>query len=314
VRFLVTAAGAGPSISVIKAIKRHPLTSGAFVAATDVTRDSAGYHLADVGVEVPPASDAGFPDAVLQVAERHGVELVIPILDLEVPVLGAWKEQFSEQGIVIAVDPPETTARMLDKREAARLCDIAGIRHPGSWLDLADAPDDEYPLIGKPVRGTGSRGAVVIEEPGQPVLGSADMIWQRFVTGPEYSIDLLGDPASDQFVAVPRWRRRIKDGQMVFGETVADPDLLEYARSTAAAFGTKQMGCLQVIRDGENNLYFIEFNPRYGTGVSLSIEAGVHFPFLQWLTAFEPDRMSALDSSFEDGLRMIRHWEEIYYR
>ena len=120
-RFLVTAAGAGPSVSVIKAIKGHPLTDGAFVAAVDVSRDSAGCHLADVGSLVPPASDPSYPTAILEVAERNGVELVIPILDLEVPVLGAWSDRFAERGIVIAIDPPETTSRALDKLQAAQL-------------------------------------------------------------------------------------------------------------------------------------------------------------------------------------------------
>ena len=101
---------------------------------------------------------------------------------------------------------------------------------------------------------------------------------------------------------------------MVFGQTVDDVELLEFARSTAAAFETSEIACLQVIREEDGPLSFIELNPRYGTGVSLSIAAGVPFPYLQWLRAFQPELLAEQSLAYEPGLQMIRYWEEHFYR
>ena len=57
---------------------------------------------------------------------------------------------------------------------------------------------------------------------------------------------------------------------------------------------------------------FVEINPRYGTGVSLSIQAGVNFPRLQWLSAFAPGSITPEMLRFRPGVGMIRYWEEIY--
>jgi carbamoyl-phosphate synthase large subunit len=314
-RFLVTAAGAGPAISVIKAIKRLPQTEQAHVVAVDMTRDSAGLHLADESVLVPAANSPDFSEVVLEIALAHSIDLVIPILDLEVPVLGAARSSFVDHGITVAIDTPEVTTRALNKRKASELCRASGIRQPEDWAHPQDAPADAYPIIGKPIHGTGSRGSILVSTPGDHAPeGDGPMIWQRFIEGPEYSIDMWGDPRSELFVAVPRWRRRVRGGQMVFGETVDDADLLQFARSTALAFQTTEVACLQVIREGDGHLSFIELNPRYGTGVSLSIAAGVPFPFLQWLRAFQPERLAEQSLGYEPGLQMIRYWEEHFYR
>jgi carbamoyl-phosphate synthase large subunit len=315
-RFLVTAGGAGPSVSVIKAIQRHPLTETAFVVGVDMSMDSAGCHLADASALVPAADDPDYADAVLDVARRHDVDMVIPILDLEVPVLGSRSSDFESRGIHVAVDPPQVTTTALDKRRAAERCDEASILQPERWEAPEHIPTDRYPIIGKPVRGTGSRGSIVLESAGalRPGVPREGIIWQQFVAGQEFSIDYWGDPAGALFVAVPRWRRRVRDGQMVFGETMDDQDLLDMARNVATAFQTTQVGCLQVMRDTDGALYFIELNPRYGTGVSLSIEAGIHFPYLQWLRAFRPEELSNTPMVYKSGLKMIRYWEEHYYQ
>ena len=51
-RALVTAAGAGPGVAIIKAIKRSGVP-GAFVVGVDMGEDAAGLYLADAGERVP---------------------------------------------------------------------------------------------------------------------------------------------------------------------------------------------------------------------------------------------------------------------
>lgn len=315
-RFLITAAGSGPSVSVIKAIKRSRLTASAFVLATDMSPDSAGLFLADKSAVTPAVTHPEYPEVLVDLCERHGVDLLIPILDLEVPVIGSMKASLEGKGIKVAIDPPTVTTVALDKDQAVRRCTEIGIQVPPTWARRSEVPPDRYPIIGKPRKGTGARGHVRLDDPTHvpPVTFSEDdVIWQQFVGGNEFSIDMWGRPESSLFTAVPRWRRRIRDGQMVFGETVDDADLLDFARSVALAFEITEVSCLQVIRDARGEIFFVELNPRYGTGVSLSIAAGVHFPALQWFASHDPGRLEAIPRDFKAGLKMIRYWEEYFY-
>ncbi|HYX22513.1 MAG TPA: ATP-grasp domain-containing protein, partial [Thermoanaerobaculia bacterium] len=143
-------------------------------------------------------------------------------------------------------------------------------------------------------------------------IAAGALLWQQWVAGQEFSIDTFGDPDSDRFVAVPRLRRVVKAGQMVDGETVADSRLIEFARTTCRAFGARDVCCVQAIRDAQGELWFVEVNPRYGTGVSLSIHAGIDFPRLQWLSAFAPETITPDRLRFRSGAGVLRYWEEIY--
>ena len=59
-------------------------------------------------------------------------------------------------------------------------------------------------------------------------------------------------------------------------------------------------------------LYFVEMNPRYGTGISLSIAAGIEFPRLQWLAHYDPDAITPDMLKFRANVEMLRYWEEVY--
>jgi len=312
---MVTAAGAGPGVSVVKAIRRLS-RPGTFVLAVDMSEHAAGLYLADRGELVPSASAPGFVDAILGLCRKHDIAMIIPIFDSETPVFAAYRDRFAAEGVHVAMNSAECIAASNDKRRSHEVCARAGIRQPDRFNELQDVPAGAWPIIGKPVAGIGAKGIVVLDGPGRP--GPAHdpgeaYLWQRFIRGREYSIDTWGIAGSDRFVAVPRWRRQVRAGQIVNGVTVGDPDLFAFAVRVCAAFGVTDTSCLQVIRaDGDGELYFVELNPRYGTGISLSIAAGVPFPLLQWLAAFEPDAITSEMLSFRPGIEMLRYWEEIY--
>lgn len=282
--------------------------------ATDMSQDSAGLFLADSAALTPSVGHEDYAGELLRLCETHEIDLVIPILDLEVPVVGSLISQLELLGTRVAVDPPTVTSVALDKGLSIAKCVEAGVQIPPTWEHLGEVPHDQYPIIGKPRMGTGARGIVKVASPSSaPTLRDDGLLWQKFVAGPEYSIDMWGSAATSLFTAVPRWRRRIRDGQMVFGETVHDDDLIAFARNVADSFGVAQVSCLQVIRGEDEQLYFVELNPRYGTGVSLSIAAGVHFPALQWYHAHRPERLAEVPRRFTAGTKMIRYWEEHYF-
>ena len=314
-RVMVTAAGAGPGTAIVKALRRMGV-EGTYVVAVDMSDDAAGLYLADAGELVPSAKSPGYVDRIEEIARAHDLNLLVPIFDLETPVFAAHRERLEAAGFPVAVNSVEAVAAANDKIRSFAICANAGIRQPERFAAPSDAPPSAFPLLGKPIGGVGSKGMVLLETPADPLprgVDTAALVWQRFVRGPEYSIDTWGKPGSGRFVAVPRHRRLIRAGQMVQGQTVADPDLLAFAAAACEAFGIEDVACLQVIRsDDDGELYFVEMNPRYGTGISLSIAAGVPFPRLQWLAAHDPGAITDDMLRFRSGVKMIRYWEEIF--
>jgi carbamoyl-phosphate synthase large subunit len=310
-RVLVTAAGSGPGVAIVKALKRPEIGAG-HVHAVDMSAHAAGLYLADTWSLVPHASAPGYVEELLSLCDRHGLSMVIPIFDTETPVLSQKAAAFEARGIHVAVNPHEAIVRANDKRACYEVCAAAQIAQPPIVAD-PDSPDG-YPILGKRVQGVGSKDMLLLRSDADQPRGGLPkegFLWQRYVEGDEFTVDTFGDPAGD-FVAVPRLRKVVKAGQSVQGVTVDDPALVSFARRTCAAFAVKDVSCVQVIRDDAGDLWFIEINPRYGTGISLSIAAGVPFPLLQWLSKAAPHQITPEMRKPRAGVTMIRYWEEIY--
>lgn len=318
-RVLVTAAGAGPGTAIVKAIARGAAGMSEvprFVVGVDMGADAAGLYLGDAGELVPAAKDPAYVDRILEVCRKHGVNMVIPIFDLETPVFARARERFAAEGIHLALNPLGCVEAANDKVRSFEVCAAAGIRQPERWASPAGAPASAFPLLGKPTQGVGSKDMVLLEDASTPIPPGTpvdQLLWQRFVRGPEYSIDTFGHPDHGPFVAVPRHRELVRAGQMVKGATSGDADLATFAAAVVRAFDVRDVSCLQVIREEKSGeLFFVELNPRYGTGISLSIAAGVPFPLLEWLSHFDPGAIGPEMLRWKAGLKMIRYWEEVY--
>ena len=313
-RVLVTAAGSGPGVSIVKALRRME-GEEPFVLAVDMSPDAAGLYLAHAWELVPAPTSEVFVERMLELCRRSSINMVIPIFDTETPVFTVQRQRFWAEGIHVAVNPPQCIRNANDKVLSFEVCQAAGILQPQRFASPVEAPIEAYPILGKPILGVGAKGIVHLESKETPLPRGTiveSCIWQRFIHGQEFSIDTFGDPDSERFVAVPRCRRVVRAGQMVKGHTCDDPDLIDSARRICRAFGAIDVGCVQVIRAADGAIYFIEMNPRYGTGVSLSIHAGVNFPRLQWLSAFAPGQITPEMLQFKPGVEMIRYWEECY--
>lgn len=314
-RVLVTAAGSGPGVAIIKAIRRATIRQD-FVLAVDIVPAAAGLYLADQFALVPKAKDPIYVDRLLELCKQHSIGMIIPILDVEVAALVAQRSRFESNGIVLAANPLPCVLNANDKNLAYLRCSKAGIQQPRKFNSPLQAPRDAFPMLGKPTQGVGSLGIVRLESPEHAVaIGASEMtglIWQEFITGDEFSVDTFGRPSANWFFAVPRHRRLIKAGQMVQGTTVNDRAIIDFAGNICDAFDAADVCCVQIIRRPDRRLYFVELNPRFGTGVSLSIAAGVDFPQIEWLHYTDPDRIEAKMGHFQDGLEMLRYWEEVY--
>ena len=87
---------------------------------------------------------------------------------------------------------------------------------------------------------------------------------QRFMEGPEFSIDTLSDPEGRCLNAIPRTMIESRGGESIKGTVIPDPELVELGRHVVEALGLRGPSTVQVFRDREIGLGITDVNPRFG--------------------------------------------------
>jgi carbamoyl-phosphate synthase large subunit len=303
---IVTGAGGPAGVNVIRALR----TAGHHVIGVDADPLAAGLHLASGAEIVSPADDPGFVDQLLDIAAEHEADALITTIVEEMVVLA---DRYDEVVGTIAAWIPDGEVLELcnDKWRFANAMTVAGVCVPQTALPGgADIPG---PWIVKPRSARGSRGLRYADDHAQ--LADAlrcldDAIVQTRVSGHEFTVDALVDRDGEVVGAVPRWRLETKAGISTKGRTFHDDRVIDGVTSVLGAIGLRGAANVQGFVDGDD-VTFIEVNPRFSGGLSLSLAAGADLvgEYLRGVLRM-PIRPEHLE--FRPDTTMIRHFEEIY--
>jgi len=108
---LVSAAGAPGTAALLRGLRENGERRVRLVG-TDMSERSIGKHLCDAFHLVPSGADPGFADAVLGIAEREGVDVVLPQSSFDLEGLAAHRDSFP---VPVLVSRPDTIHRSNDK-------------------------------------------------------------------------------------------------------------------------------------------------------------------------------------------------------
>ena len=108
-------------------------------------------------------------------------------------------------------------------------------------------------------------------------LRSNEYIFQEYLPGQEYTIDVLCDMKSNPLVVVPRKRLQTKAGISSKGEIIRDNFIEKACFDICKFLKLKGPVCLQMKEDKDGKPKFVEVNPRFGGGTYFTTLAGVNF-------------------------------------
>jgi carbamoyl-phosphate synthase large subunit len=170
-----------------------------------------------------------------------------------------------------------------------------------------------FPVIAKPRSGKGSRDVIMIEDESDLNYVRSkyhDMIFQQYLPGVEYTIDVLSDLNKEPLFAVPRIRLQTKGGISTKGKIVRNQKMEEDCMNIAKSIGIRGPCCIQMkeTEDGEPQL--VEVNARLGGGTIFTTLAGANIPALI-LDLVEGKKISIPKIS---EVTIIRYFEEIVVR
>ena len=306
---------AGRRVELLRSFRAalHDLDLGGRVLAADRSWYSSALHSADERFQVPGCDDPDFINRMVDLCREQHVDLVVPTIDQELPVLAAARDDLAELGATVAISSPEVVALAADKQATngwlrahgfptVRQAPLDDVRaEPGTW---------PYPVLVKPRFGSAGRGVAVVRDRTELEVAARDgeVVVETLASGAEHTIDALVDRAGRCVCAVPRRRIEVRAGEVAKAVTVRSPALEGLAHDVCAALpGAYGPITIQAFLDERaGRVEIIELNARFGGGFPLSREAGADFP--RWILEELTGRPStARADGWRAGVVMLRY-------
>jgi carbamoyl-phosphate synthase large subunit len=257
-------------------------------------------------VVVPPIGDDRYLRTVLEVIERHDIDAVLALSDLDLAVLPALRPELERRGVVALFPDTRRATISLDKLETARFLTGSGLVTPPTTDEFAVALAWGPPWFVKPRHGSASVGATAVDAEDdlhQVLTGRADMIAQPLVEGPEVNVEVCCDLAG-QPVRACVWRKHeSRRGETLRAETIRHDAALAAGLELARALGAPGPIDIDMILVHDRPVV-IEINARFGGGYPVSHLAGAGF--IRALIDMAAGRTVLPDYAYRTGLVMMK--------
>ena len=244
------------------------------IVSVDSSELSAGFYLSDSYHIVPKANDKNYISELLQIIHKEEIDLILPTSSNDIIPISKNSHLFEGK---LFMSDYEAIDICSDKLKFYEKCKDK-FPLPKTSMDYNDI---EYPLFAKPKEhSAGSRGISLCKTiHNVNCLNSSKYkyIYQEYLPGMEYTIDVLCDMDSNPMVIVPRERLQTKAGISSKGRIVRNDFIEKSCFDICKFLNLKGPICLQMKEDVNGKPKFVEINPRLGGSSYFATLAGVNF-------------------------------------
>lgn len=311
----------GRRVELVRAFQRaaKALKVSLEVHGADANMLTPAMQLVDKPHVVPTIAAGGYTDALATIIKKNGIDLLIPLLDLELAPIAEARERFESLGCCALISLPSVVETCQDKLATYRSLLAAGLDTPETtpWVAMIEQKKHRFPYYMKPRRGSAAKGNYVIRDEDElRVLGKRvpDAIVQELVEGTEYTLDVYTGLDGTPRCVVPRKRLEVRTGEVSKGLVVKNPEIMEVGRRVADMLrDCRGVITVQCIATPRGQIRVIEINARFGGGVPLAIHAGADFP--RWIIEEHLGKKPRINpTGFRDGVAMLRFDDSVFVR
>lgn len=277
----------------------------------------SAFTVGDAHVVTPPIHNNEYLPFIHDYCTQKKISAIIPLFDLDLPVLSAARNQFAMEGVQVLVPTPEVVKICNDKWHMVEFFRVSNFHVPKTYLNPKSAINAvkigelTFPLIVKPRWGMGSVALMKANDEEELWLmfywvrkhifttylqfesaanPGACVLIQEYLLGTEYGLDVFNDLKGRHVVTVPKRKLAMRSGETDIAIT-EDCEVLSALGAHLSEL-TQHPGNLDV------DVYFdgtkatiLELNCRFGGGYPFSHAAGVNFPaaIVAWLCDKNPD-------------------------
>ena len=309
---LVTAAGNVFMPGTLACLKRNgerPIR----VIGADLNQDDTILEMCDAAYQVPRGDDPAYLDALLDICWKEKIDVLLPIMSVELNALAENKHRFEAVGTKVSVSDLEALKTANNKR--LLLDFIRKNELPCADYAVAHSIDEVkeavyrlgYPekrVCVKATDGSGSRGFRILDEsvsrfnlflhekPSSGVIRLQELISvleeaeklpelliMEYLPGAEYSVDLLADKGNS-LVTCCRKSLRMENSIMLEAEIIDNAAVKDLCEKVTKGLRLDGNIGFDVRERADGTPVIMECNPRITAGVPFFYLAGVNLPYL----------------------------------
>lgn len=261
------------------------------VIATDASKLGPAIYDADKYYIVPPITEPGYIDKILEICKKEQISGVLSLIDPELSLLAANEEKFKAIGVTIIGSSYDLCEMALDKMQMYEWLKAHGYNCARSWMDkeefykAVDAGVVSYPVFVKPYRGSASISISKVYDKETVDLLFAhedDLMIQEFLDGQEIGADVYIDLISGEVVSIfTKKKIKMRAGETDKAVSFKDPELFALIEKFVNEAGYRGQIDIDIFEIG-GKYYISEVNPRFGGGYPHAYESGCdHMKLIQ---------------------------------
>ena len=307
---------AGRRVSLVKAFQAElkALLPDGKVMTTDFNIEmSSACHVSDRAFQLPLVTDKNYLDILIDTCIKNNIKLIIPTIDTELLLLAKSKKVLLKYGITPIISSQKFIDICRDKRTMNSFFTDNNINVAKEYSKY----DYKLPLFIKPLNGSRSVDTFIIKKHEDLIeyhFKNKDLMFLEYLDHDqfeEFTCDLYYDKNSDLKCVVPRKRIEVRDGEVNKGIT-KNNILVNYIKERLNHIDGA-IGCLtsQFFKHiGEDLVYGIEINARFGGGYPLTYASGANYP--KWIIQeYLFNQEIDFFDKWEDNLLMLRYDNEV---
>jgi carbamoyl-phosphate synthase large subunit len=222
IRVLVTGVGSLLGQGILKSIQGSALKCS--ITGTDYFSSAVGLYWVNKGyilpdILKPDIKEEEWIDALIAVIEKENIQIVLPGLDFEIPILARNKSNIEKQtGTILLVSSEDVVGIGDDKWETVNYLKNNGFNYPSSSLpDNADRfiQSNPFPLIVKPRYGHTSENVFLVKNKNkldEAVQVIDKPIIQEYLGDPEQEYTCGSTFIDNEILSLISLRRILKNG------------------------------------------------------------------------------------------------------
>ena len=274
----------------------------------DSDHDCIGGYWVDTFWHMPLLEELD-PDDAVDFCRINHVRAIIPTRDGELMFYARDKDRFEAAGISVMVGSADGVRACIDKQAFYQtLKELPN----GRVIPVTDHPDNGQGKrwVVKERYGSGSRSVIADVTADQALAASVRFeasIFQPFIDGTEYSIDVYVDRHTTPRGCIVRTRDIVRHGESQVTTTTVRKDIAESCLAAARTLGITGHMVFQAIEDDSGHVHLMECNSRFGGASTLSIAAGLDSFYWFFRECMGDDLHDVGFVESPEGLRQVRY-------
>ena len=309
---LITAAGNVFMPGTMACIKQNGEREIRLVGA-DMSDDPTILQMCDKAYPVPRGDDPAYVDALLEICKNEKIDVLLPIMSVELNALAENRDRFAAVGTIVSVSEPAALVVANDKRKLLDFMKKQGLPCADYYcVSNVDELREKAAKLGYPEKrvcvkatnSSGSRGFRILnsnasrfsmflhEKPSAGIVRLEELVQileeaerfpellvMEYLPGVEYSVDLLADHGKT-LVGCCRKSLRMENSIMLDAEIVDAPEVLALCETVTAKLGLDGNIGFDLRERADGTPLIMECNPRITAGIPYFALAGINLPYL----------------------------------